>query len=154
MQMAAVDVFLILLRAQGREALFGLRGAGVYAPHTWNLPSGKIDEGEDAVSAVIREAVEETGIQLIPEDLTPVGAIHARNQEGMARVGFVFAADHDVVRHGEPVNAEPVKCDGLAWHDLTVPPQPLEPYNHAAIELYLRGNHVALHGWEHSAATG
>jgi 8-oxo-dGTP pyrophosphatase MutT (NUDIX family) len=47
-QTAVVDVFLILLRDEGREALFGLRGPAVFAAYRWNLPSGKAEPDEDA----------------------------------------------------------------------------------------------------------
>ena len=35
-----------------------------YADSEWNLPSGKLEEGEDLVAAVIREASEEIDVEL------------------------------------------------------------------------------------------
>jgi 8-oxo-dGTP pyrophosphatase MutT (NUDIX family) len=46
-------------------------------PHTVvvdvNLPSGKLEPGEDVVAAVIREAIEEVGVII---DRTDVRAVH------------------------------------------------------------------------------
>lgn len=45
------------------------RAAHKPQPHTWCLPSGKVGETETPEQAVLRELMEETGIQAIPEQL-------------------------------------------------------------------------------------
>jgi 8-oxo-dGTP diphosphatase len=54
-----VDVMLILER-DGLVLLADRSGTG-YAAGALNLPSGKLEPGEDVVAAVIREAHEEVG---------------------------------------------------------------------------------------------
>jgi hypothetical protein len=98
-------VFLVLLRGDGAQVLCGLRADGVYAAGQWNLPSGKL--------------------HLRPGDAHPAGVVHICPAGGQPRVGFVFVAEHDRDRHGEPRNTEPDKCDRLAWYDLPALPGPV-----------------------------
>jgi 8-oxo-dGTP diphosphatase len=39
-----------------------------FSPNLWDLPGGKVKQGEDLNQAVIREAKEEVGLKVIPED--------------------------------------------------------------------------------------
>jgi 8-oxo-dGTP pyrophosphatase MutT (NUDIX family) len=145
-QVANVDVFLILRDRAGR-LLLGRRGPGVYHGGQWNLVSGKADDGEDAVSAVIREAAEEAGIRLAAGDLTPAAVVHYRGPDGRTRVGFAFAATHDPARHGSVVNAEPHKCDELDWFAPESLPRPLEPYNATILATSRAAVPIGLGGW-------
>jgi len=99
-QLANVDVFLILVDRDGR-LLLGLRGPDVYHGGQWNVVSGKADVGEDAVTAVVREAAEEAGVVLSRDDVSPAAVVHYHNLNGLPRVGFAFRARHDPARHGE-----------------------------------------------------
>ncbi|MDJ0345034.1 NUDIX domain-containing protein [Streptomyces sp. H10-C2] len=109
-----------------------------------NLPSGKVDAGEDVISGMIREAREEVGITLQPQEIQPVHVMHMRNPEGEARVGWFFAAKH---WQGEPVNAEPHKCAGLSWHRPDQLPAHTVPYNAYGIARYFKGEPFSIHGW-------
>lgn len=146
-QTAAVDVFLILLDGQGR-VLFGLRAPHLYAGGEYNLISGKVEPGEDVVSAVIREAREEAGVCLARDDVRALGVVHTACGQA-PRVGFVFTSAYEPHRHGPVVNAEPAKCGGLIWADPRQPPHLLESYNAAALK-HLSGTvgPVILHGWQ------
>ena len=59
---AIVDVMLTLER-DGQVLLAERSGTG-YADGWYNLPSGKLEEYEDVVAAIIREAWEEVGVTL------------------------------------------------------------------------------------------
>ena len=48
---------------------------------------------------------------------------------------------------GEPVNAEPHKCAGIAWYPLTALPAGTVPYNALGISLYLREACFGTIGW-------
>ncbi|MFH9663559.1 NUDIX domain-containing protein [Streptomyces sp. NPDC017248] len=74
------DVMLVLERA-GAVCPAERRGTG-YADGMLNLPSGKLDEGEDIYTALIREAREETGIVIERDALRIVHVTHYRNPEG------------------------------------------------------------------------
>ena len=53
-----IEVATALIRAE-REHLFLQRAASPLAPHTWCIPGGKLEEGESAIKALIRELKEE-----------------------------------------------------------------------------------------------
>lgn len=52
---------LFITAAPAPKVLLGLRSAEVYEPHTWGVIGGRVDPGEDAFEAALREAVEELG---------------------------------------------------------------------------------------------
>jgi 8-oxo-dGTP pyrophosphatase MutT (NUDIX family) len=106
----------LLLLTRGNDVLLALRQGTGYADGQWNLPSGKLEAGEHLVSAVIRETSEEIGLTLRPPEVSMVAAVHYRNPEGQARIGFFFHATTDPPRQGQPYNAEPHKCAKLAWY--------------------------------------
>jgi 8-oxo-dGTP pyrophosphatase MutT (NUDIX family) len=143
--MHPVDVFLLL--TSGGKVLLALREGTGYADGTWNLPSGKLETGEDAVSGVIRESAEEIGVRLDPGDLRLVTTVHHRNAEGGSRIGLFFAAEHDSGRHGEPRNAEPHKCAGLDWFPPGALPDPTYRYTRAGVAAFLQGEPLCLDGW-------
>lgn len=146
-QTAAVDVFLIL-RDTGGRILFGLRAEHLFAGGQWNVVAGKADAGEDAVTAVLREAREEAGVLLQAADVTPLGVVHTAGSRNHPRVGFVFTAVHDEARHGLVVNPEPDKCDELRWATAAEPPEPLQSYNVAVLSLLAEGAApFVLHDW-------
>lgn len=62
----------------GDKLLFLLRHPRAAHGNTWGIPAGKFEKGEDARSAAIREAREETGLDIEGEDLTYVGKIYMR----------------------------------------------------------------------------
>jgi 8-oxo-dGTP pyrophosphatase MutT (NUDIX family) len=136
---------LILTRSE--QVLLARRQGTGYADGQWNLPSGKVELGEHAVAAIIREAREEIGIRLDTETLRAVGAVHYRNPEGQARIGLFFTAETDPARQGEPVNSEPHKCSKIDWFPIAMLPYDTVPYTATGIDLYRRGHHLAVAGW-------
>ena len=140
-----VDVFLVLTR--GEEVLLGRRQGTGYADGTWNLPSGKLETHEDAVTGVIREAKEEIGVLLDPADVRLATVVHHRNAEGGARVGLFFTAVHEPDRHGEVVNTEPHKCAQLDWFPLGALPEPTYRYTAAGLQAVQDRAPLRLDGW-------
>jgi len=49
--------------------------------NTWGLPAGKIDEGEDKISAMLRELEEETGIKKQADELKFLETIYVKYPE-------------------------------------------------------------------------
>lgn len=141
-----VDVLLLLVR-DGQVLLAERAGTG-YADGQWNLPSGKLEEGEDLVAALIRESREEIGLDLSRDDVEMVTAVHNLNASGHARVGFFFHAPR---WDGEPRNAEPDKCAGIGWFPVDDLPANTVPYTRAGVELFLRGERFGLNGWPENA---
>ena len=54
----------VTLICDGSEVLLGKRGHDSYAPGLWCLPGGYIEFDEDFLSAAVREAREETGLEI------------------------------------------------------------------------------------------
>lgn len=140
-----LDVMLILTR--GDHVLLAQRQGTGYADSQWNLPSGKVEPDEHAVAAIIREAHEEIGIRLDPAMLRPIGAVHYRNPEGQTRLGLFFATETHPGSQGEPINAEPHKCAKIDWFPLGMLPHDTVPYTAAGVDLYRRGESIAVAGW-------
>ena len=137
-----VDVLILLVR--DGHVLLARRANTGYADGRWNLPSGKLEAGEDLVAAVIRETREEIAVDLARDDVEMVATVHNRNPGGRARVGFFF---HALRWDGRPRNAEPHKCAEIAWLPLDRLPADTVPYTRAGIELFRRGETFGLQGW-------
>ncbi len=137
-----VDVHLVLVRDD--RLLLARRANTGYADTLLNFVSGHLEEGEDVVSAVIREAAEEIGIRLAREDLSCVHVMHHRNSEGQARVGFFFRAERWA---GVPTNCEPAKCSELVWAPIDAVPADMVAYPAEALPRIRKGEAFSLHGW-------
>ncbi|MFD5552683.1 NUDIX domain-containing protein [Streptomyces sp. NPDC127068] len=140
------DVMLILER--GDTLLLAERQNTGYADGLLNLPSGKVEHDEDVYDAIIREAAEEIGVRVRREALRLVHVMYFRNPEGQTRVGWFFATGE---WDGEPVNAEPHTCAGIAWHHRDQLPHDTVRYNSLGIGHYIKGEPVSVH-WHDSRA--
>ncbi|MEV0449952.1 NUDIX domain-containing protein [Streptomyces sp. NPDC050600] len=142
-----LDVHLMAVRegagTAGVEVLLSRRAGGVYAAGMWHLPSGHLDgPHEDVVTAVVREAHEETGLVVDPGDVRAALTVHHRAPAGRARVGFFF----EVRRwQGVPRVMEPAVCDGMDWFPLDALPEPIVAYCRAGLDAYRAGSRIAVH---------
>lgn len=124
-------VHLFLLR-NGDEVLLLRRANTGYEDGSHSVVAGHLDGGEEVVAAAIREAREEAGITLDPADLTVVGVMHRRADDG-ERIDFFLTATR---WRGAVTNAEPHKCDELAWFPLDALPANVIPYVRRALDTY------------------
>ncbi|MFI6689362.1 phosphotransferase [Streptomyces sp. NPDC050485] len=140
-----IDVHLILLRSTpaGREVLLSRRAGDVYATGLLHLPSGHLDgPHEDLVTALIREADEETGVRIDPKDVWDAVVVHHRNPQGRARIGAFFP----VTRYaGTPYRRERGLCSQMDWFLLDALPTDMVAYCWAGLEAYRAGCRLALH---------
>ncbi|HEY1096350.1 MAG TPA: NUDIX domain-containing protein [Alphaproteobacteria bacterium] len=108
-----VAVYALLRR--GDEFLCMRRLNTDYMEGYYGLPSGRVDPAETVIQAVLRETKEETGLTLNPSKLRLCHVQHRYEgwQEHTKQwVDFYYLVDS---WDGEPVIAEPHKCDHLAW---------------------------------------
>ncbi|MCF3120129.1 methyltransferase domain-containing protein [Streptomyces arenae] len=138
-----VDVHLILRR--GEDVLLARRADTGYGDGLLNLPSGHVEDGEDVRAAMIREAHEEIGIDLAPDDLRAEAVVQHRGPGEAPRTGWFFSAEHGA--GGEPVNAEPHKCAELVWHPLSALPHDMVAYARAALTAWHAGERFTVH-WQ------
>lgn len=75
-----------------------------------------------AVTAVIREAREEIGIQLTEDEANFAATVHCRNRDTDIRVGLFFQATAGQSPLGDPYNGESHKCAKIAWYPMTMLP--------------------------------
>lgn len=117
----------------------------VYREHTktynklYGLPAGKVEKGESLRQNIIREAYEEVGITILPEDLELAITLYAKytyNEKLTEDVGFFFKVTK---YQGEVVNAEPHKHSHIQWIDLDSLPKDIVPHTRVALEAYVQG---------------
>jgi len=137
-----VDALIILIR-DGHVLLAQRQGTG-YADGAWNLPVGKLEDGETVSHAAVREGLEEIGVRITEDALRFVHLIHYRNAQGDARIGVFFQA---LDGEGEPYNAEPDKCAKVQWWPLGQLPAETYPYTAEGIKAYIRGEYFSKVGW-------
>jgi 8-oxo-dGTP pyrophosphatase MutT (NUDIX family) len=143
-QRCTLDVFLLLTRND--HVLLALRQGTGFADGMWNLPSGKAENTESAVAAVIREAREELGIHLAEHNISYAATVHCRNTRTDTRIGLFFqAAAKDTP--DAPYNAEPRKCAKIAWYPMAMLPSTTMPYSALGVSLYQSRTHFGTTGW-------
>ena len=113
-----------------------------YADGQYSVPAGHLDGGETVVEAARRESQEETGLRIEASQIAFSSVIH-RN-EGDERIDF-FVHIHEW--QGDPVNAEPEKCDELRWVHLDELPDNVIPYVRKAIRNHRDGIPFDIFGW-------
>ncbi|MEV5988520.1 NUDIX hydrolase [Streptomyces sp. NPDC052051] len=140
-----LDVHLLLRRETGHgpEILLSRRAGAVYAAGLWHLPSGHLDgPHEDVVTAVVREAREETGVVIEPADVRAAVTVHHRSPAGSARTGVFFEVRRWT---GVPRIVEPDVCDAMEWVRLDALPAPMVAYCRAGLDAYAAGARLAIH---------
>ena len=141
-----VAVHLFLVR-DGRVLLLQRCNTG-YEDGNYSVVAGHLDGGEAVRAAAAREAWEEAGVRLSPDDLGVVGVMHRRGTDdaGTAeRVDFFLETSRWL---GDVTNAEPAKCDELSWFPLDHLPDNVVPYVRRALDNYRRGVWFDSFGWE------
>lgn len=130
----------VVFERDGRVLLMRRAGTGFF-DGMWSLPGGHVEQGESLRVAAVREMAEELGLALRADALQMLGAVHRNSDTN--RIDFFLRAAH---WQGEPVIAEPGKCDALAWHARDALPEATVPYVRAAL---LQGTPpwIFEHGW-------
>ena len=117
-----------------------------YQDGKYAVPAGHIDGGELATSAICREAKEEAGITIKPNDLKFVHAAHRLNDSlGQERVDFFFEAWN---WQGKVKNQEPEKCADLSWFPIDNLPRDMAPFVRLVLEKTLSGEHYSEYSTE------
>ena len=119
------------------EVLLQLRRNTGYMDGCWACAvAGHVEVGEPVTRTVVREAAEEAGIVLDPEDVRALTTVHRSNDVGgpllEQRVDFFFTARR---WSGEPTAAEPERNAGLRWFALDELPERVPPHERAVMDL-------------------
>ena len=142
---ALVPAAYLYFRREGQVLLQLRQGTG-YRDGFWACAAaGHVEEEESVIDTAVREAHEELGVVVAPEDVRPLTVLHRGEPGGPAieqRVDFMF----EVTRWtGTPTIQEPEKAADLAWFPFVALPEPVVPHELAV----LRAVHDAgRHGTE------
>ena len=136
---SAVHLFLI-----DKDNILLLRRFNTgYQDGNYSVVAGHLDGDETATSAMIREAFEEAGIIIKPDDLRMVHVMHRKSER--EAINFFFEASK---WEGEVKNMEPNKCDDLSWFSINNLPENIVPYVRKAIENYINSITFSEFGWK------
>ena len=116
--MLVVDIMLSRINKKGKkEILLSLRKNTGSHDGEYELPGGHVDEGEDLMQAMVREAKEELNIDIDKKDLKIIHILH--NFRGN-RVNFILTTKkyNGVLKIGEPN-----KCEKLEWFEMDKLPE-------------------------------
>lgn len=118
-----------------------------YEDGNYSMVAGHVDPGETFTQCIIREAEEEAGILLTPEDLQVVHIMHRNSgtPENNERIDVFFIAKK---WGGSIENKESHKSDDLSWFDLDDIPKNTIPYIKQAINKIKDKIHYSEHGWQ------
>src|SRR4051812_28584615 len=107
----AVPAAYLLLKKDGKILLGRRQNTTYYDGWYGSGASGHVEAGELPIDAVLREAKEEIGIDIKPEDVVFAHAMYrVAHDESGERVDYFFITKNWT---GEPKIMEPDKCDDL-----------------------------------------
>ena len=137
--------YLLLTRGSGDEleVLLQLRGPGTdYMPRHWaSGAAGHVEQGESVFVAAAREATEELGVAVDPDDISPLCAVQ-RTLPGCDDP-VEQRADYFLTTRrwsGEPSPQEPEKCVELRWCRPSALPQPMVPHERMVLDRLAAGD--------------
>lgn len=132
----------LIFRKEGKIA-FLLRSHTGWMDGHYSLVAGRVDKGEPFIGAAVREAAEEAGASIKPENLKPLMTVHRRHPDSVW-VDLFFEV---IAWEGELYNAEPDKHGELAWLDPANLPENVIPYIVFALGQIQAGKTYAEYGW-------
>lgn len=132
-----------ILLLQHDAVLLARRANTGYEDGKWSVPAGHLDGEETVRAAAVREAREEVGVRLVPEQLRFGHVMHRRDHDH-ERIDFFLAAP---AWQGEVTIAEPDKCSELAWVEPGQLPEDVVPYVRSGIADVMAGNPYSEFGW-------
>jgi len=138
---AIVSVYILFVK-DGKILMLRRANTG-WGDGNYSLVAGHADGNEALTAATAREAKEESGATIAPEDLRLKVVMHRIDDR--EQVDFFF----EVAKWtGDITNMEPEKCDDLSWFPLDTLPDNTIPYIREAIRCYREGVPYAEFGWD------
>jgi|SRR3989344_458048 len=113
-----------------------------YWDGSYSMVAGHLDGNETIKQCIMREASEEAGITVSPEDLEVVYTMHKKLPE-REYFDIYLRAEKWV---GDITNMEPDKCDELKWYDMDDLPDNMIPDVKLALENIKKNVHYGEFG--------
>lgn len=126
----------IILTNDNKILLQKRKGSKLW-PGYYALPAGHIDEGETQYDALVREAKEELGIEIIPDDIINNYVVLRRNFfeiDGKILEPYIDYYFEIKKYKGIPKIIEEDKCEELLWADVNNLPEPFINYEGVFLE--------------------
>ncbi|OGN27518.1 MAG: hypothetical protein A3A33_04830 [Candidatus Yanofskybacteria bacterium RIFCSPLOWO2_01_FULL_49_25] len=133
-----------LLLIKDNKVLLLLRKNTGWRDGEYSVPAGHIEPNENARLAMVREAREEVGLAIAPEDLRFSSIVHRHAPDREYMDFFFTLSEWD----GEVKNGEPDKCEALAWYDINSLPANVISYIKHGIENHKNSISFSEFGWE------
>ena len=133
----------VVFRKNGK-LLFVKRGNTGWMDGFYGSPAGKVEKGESYIQAAIREAKEEVGVTISPENLRPLFTCHRKDDDDTEWVDVAFEA---LSWEGEAYNAEPHLHSKITWLDEQQLPKNVVPNNKFVIDQINAGKTYGEIGW-------
>jgi len=137
--------YLVLMR-DGKVLLARRHNTG-YKDGLYSLAAGHVEAGETFTQAIVREAKEEIGIEVHPDDLRVAHVMHRTSGADGGyeeRVDVFLCANK---RAGGIVNKEPHKCSELTWAPIDNLPADVVDFVRDALQKIDRGIGYSEWGW-------
>ncbi len=128
-------VYMIIKNKKGEILLQRRQGTKLW-PGFLALPAGHIDEGENAIDAVIREAKEELSITIREENIVDSFVVNRRNKSLKPYFDVYFEISS---YEGSITINEPDKCSELKWCDINDLPSDMIDFEIEAIRNRQKG---------------
>jgi 8-oxo-dGTP diphosphatase len=109
---------------------------------SYSVPAGHVEAGETVTEAAIREAHEEVGVSVKPQEIRVVHVMNRKSDD--ERIDFFLRVESWA---GEIVNREPDKCDDLQWCPVASLPGNLIPYVRLGLQNFQDGVQYSEFGW-------
>jgi 8-oxo-dGTP diphosphatase len=143
-----VGVFLFLI--QDNHILLLRRYRTGIDDGMYVVPMGGHDGKETLTNTLIREAKEETDVELLPEQVEVCHVMHRfhpmPDKLSFEQIDVFFRAKHD--GKGRAIqNMEPHKCDELKFYPLNNLPKNTSPFISHAIHCMQNGKFFSEFGW-------
>lgn len=103
----AVHTFLV----RGEEVLLMKRRNTGFNDDRYSIPAGRLEEGESVTAALIREAKEEVGVEIMAQDLGMPLFMNHHDERGERIYVFCLVKKWK----GVAQNREPEKCSEVVW---------------------------------------
>jgi len=140
-------VHLFLVDETNNKILLARRFNTGYEDGNYSLIAGHIDENETVREAMVREAMEEAGIEIKIEDIEVSHVMHRRRekQPHPDRIDFFTKVTRWT---GLPRIMEKDKCDDVKWFEMNNLPVNTIPYIRSAIQAFQENKYYSEFGWE------
>lgn len=142
-------IILLLVRERGgrKQILLQRRQNTGFADGLWDFScSGHVEHGESMTATAVREAKEELGITVAPEDLQFAVFVHKCDKP----CNLIYYNAYFICQKfdGEPEICELKKCSDLKWFDIDNLPEDLIDDRKCALKAYKDGVRYLEYGWE------